>query len=652
MNIGALFKIKAGVEGLEQVQRLRQETALVSSAGEGMGRVFAGVKGQIAAAFSVGAVIAFMKTTVTAAMEADQAQARLHATIRAAGITAREIDALAEAMQRGTGFDDESIRNASAQFLKFGNIHKGVFEQGIGLSADLAFVMGTDVVNAAHLVGKALSNPADGMGQLERSVGKFTAAQREAIKQMADAGNVAGAQAEILKLLQGRIGGAAGGGHSGLTKDVKDLANAFGDLAEAIGKSRPVAGAGGGFLGYLKDELTTIKDLIESGTWFDQLYYWSGAMGLENLGRGMVGIGQRRAPDRTPPVYEDQNMRAGRVGGLVPAPTQEAMATMSEAERKQYIAGWVAYIEALESEWEDGLRGQAAATEKHYEKLKARLEERKKDAAALAQVFGQIAQEQVDADEELIYTWDKLGNRVAVTRQEYEALLQSDKDAVASMLETADLLQEHADGVVYTWDEAGNRIEVAREQWDSMAKDSKKDMESLRDMIEGWGKEASRTFVDWASGAKVSIRDVVSTMLKEFATMMMYRNVFGPIFSSISGAIAGGTTSASVSHDGRTPGQGGRSRAVPAGVFAGAPRLHSGLAADEFPAILQRGERVIPRGGSAGVSVSVMVNMQTGEVETAGNEDDARQLGNLIGVTVRQVLIDEQRPGGLLYQQG
>jgi hypothetical protein len=42
-------------------------------------------------------------------------------------------------------------------------------------------------------------------------------------------------------------------------------------------------------------------------------------------------------------------------------------------------------------------------------------------------------------------------------------------------------------------------------------------------------------------------------------------------------------------------------RMVPRGVFNGARRYHrGGLAMGEIPAILQSGERVIPRGGSAG----------------------------------------------------
>jgi hypothetical protein len=53
-------------------------------------------------------------------------------------------------------------------------------------------------------------------------------------------------------------------------------------------------------------------------------------------------------------------------------------------------------------------------------------------------------------------------------------------------------------------------------------------------------------------------------------------------------------------------------RMMPALAFAGAPRLHSGLASDEFPAILQRGEAVIPRNqvntGSSGGGATTVNN--------------------------------------------
>jgi hypothetical protein len=53
-------------------------------------------------------------------------------------------------------------------------------------------------------------------------------------------------------------------------------------------------------------------------------------------------------------------------------------------------------------------------------------------------------------------------------------------------------------------------------------------------------------------------------------------------------------------HKGGTVGSGGSSTTVHPGVFAGAPRYHSGgiagLKPDEVPAILQKGEVVLPRG--------------------------------------------------------
>ena len=50
-------------------------------------------------------------------------------------------------------------------------------------------------------------------------------------------------------------------------------------------------------------------------------------------------------------------------------------------------------------------------------------------------------------------------------------------------------------------------------------------------------------------------------------------------------------------HGGGTVGVGSYpQRDVPAEMFLGAPRLHQGLRGDEYPAILQYGERVIPRG--------------------------------------------------------
>lgn len=77
----------------------------------------------------------------------------------------------------------------------------------------------------------------------------------------------------------------------------------------------------------------------------------------------------------------------------------------------------------------------------------------------------------------------------------------------------------------------------------------------------------------------------------------------GGIFSSLLGGgggdAAGGIASlAGLFHGGGTVGTSlVNTRIVSPSMFVSAPRLHSGLAADEYPAILQRGEQVTPRGG-------------------------------------------------------
>ena len=69
---------------------------------------------------------------------------------------------------------------------------------------------------------------------------------------------------------------------------------------------------------------------------------------------------------------------------------------------------------------------------------------------------------------------------------------------------------------------------------------------------------------------------------------------------------------------------------VPASLFIGAPRLHEGLKPDEFPAILQKGEEVIPRNQAkqpAKVTVNIInKGLEEKKAEVSKVRMDARQL--------------------------
>lgn len=88
------------------------------------------------------------------------------------------------------------------------------------------------------------------------------------------------------------------------------------------------------------------------------------------------------------------------------------------------------------------------------------------------------------------------------------------------------------------------------------------------------------------------------------------------------GGILGGLIIPGILHSGGIAGRDGyaHSRAVAAGTFAGAPRYHNGgvagLKPDEVPAILQKGERVIPKGGAseAGGQTVVQIGLSEGLV--------------------------------------
>lgn len=105
---------------------------------------------------------------------------------------------------------------------------------------------------------------------------------------------------------------------------------------------------------------------------------------------------------------------------------------------------------------------------------------------------------------------------------------------------------------------------------------------------------------EFVKTGKLDIRSLVVDMIANFATISAQRFIFGPLAGVLSGAISGafgsGLVSAAVVHEGGMASS-GRGRAVPASVFHGARRMHgggvAGLAPDEVPAILRRGERVL-----------------------------------------------------------
>lgn len=214
-----------------------------------------------------GSFIAFWQQATKAQLEAEVATNRLNAVLTAAGGIAgynlEKISDYADELAGLTQFDDESFRTAAGTLAKFGDIHGAVFREALKLTADYAAVVGSDVPSAAQALGKALQSPTEGLRTIEKEFGKLGVMQKENIKNMVESGRLAEAQALILDVLKGKIGGAAEAMNTGLNKATHDLTKSWNEMLEAFGRTEIVNVTTQGGLLSLSRILDGIKESVE-----------------------------------------------------------------------------------------------------------------------------------------------------------------------------------------------------------------------------------------------------------------------------------------------------------------------------------------------------------------------------------------------------
>lgn len=162
------------------------------------------------------------------------------------------------------------------------------------------------------------------------------------------------------------------------------------------------------------------------------------------------------------------------------------------------------------------------------------------------------------------------------------------------------------------------------------------------------------TMLEGTASVGRAFKDMARSILLDIAKIIAKQAIINPIVGALGSAIGiTPTIPTPVSHTGATVGvTAGLSRLVNPLLFSGAPRFHNGLAPDEFPAILERGEQVIPRGQSgqqvaAQYSITVNVNgSDSGDTESnrAFGTDIARQLEAMMDARLARALM----PRGIL----
>lgn len=193
-----------------------------------------------AVAVSVKAVISVCKDLINSYRDQDLAQARLQSVLKATGnqigMSVKDLKDLASATQSVTRFGDEAVMEAEKLLIATQALDKDGLQRAIMASADLAEVMGMDIVSAASAMAFALQDPTNGLTRLRRQGIAFTDEEAQQIQALQDANDLFGAQALILEKVESKYKGVATAVASTNTGKLEQIKNVWSDIKEGLGQ--------------------------------------------------------------------------------------------------------------------------------------------------------------------------------------------------------------------------------------------------------------------------------------------------------------------------------------------------------------------------------------------------------------------------------
>lgn len=251
-----------------------------------LGALAGGYVGVTGAALAFGgAVKASFSELFEAQKVAAQTEAVLRSTGFAAGVTAEDVDKLAQSLLKVSGVDDEVIKRGENLLLTFRNIRNEVgagndiFNQATKAALDMSVAMGEDMQSAVLRLGKALNDPVRGMTALRRVGVQFTAAQEAQIKASVRAGDTLAAQKVILEELRAEFGGSAEAAGKTLPGQLNKLRESARNLGATVANIATPALVG--LTESANDLLTAVQNLNDP------------RVGIPSLGEFFKGLGSR-----------------------------------------------------------------------------------------------------------------------------------------------------------------------------------------------------------------------------------------------------------------------------------------------------------------------------------------------------------------------
>ncbi len=215
----------------------------VDRRGRGMSNMLGGL--------AIGAGLAYVTGEADeAAASLRSTQAVIESTGNAAEVSAEQQMKLVEELSKLGGVDDEVV-NAGANILRtFTSIKGENFGLAMGAALDIAAMKGQDLSSVAEQLGKALNDPVTGMGKLAKQGVVLSETQKQLVRDLAAAGDTAGAQRVILQELEVEYGGQA----EAMATNSGKFKVAIDNMAESVGTALAPA------MGAAADKLTVVAD--------------------------------------------------------------------------------------------------------------------------------------------------------------------------------------------------------------------------------------------------------------------------------------------------------------------------------------------------------------------------------------------------------
>lgn len=212
---------------------------------DGMGFSLESLAGKLATTVSIGALAVkgfeLLKASIDAYGESELVAAQVNAVLQStneiAGVTAEEIDNIADSLSKMSGADDEAIKRGEALLLTFTRIGSDVFPQATEAALNMSMAMGTDLQSSIIQVGKALNEPIEGVSALRRVGVQLTDQQEEQIRKFVEVNDIVSAQKIILGELETQFGGVAAMMGDTMIGSANKLKVAWGNLLETLGES-------------------------------------------------------------------------------------------------------------------------------------------------------------------------------------------------------------------------------------------------------------------------------------------------------------------------------------------------------------------------------------------------------------------------------